>query len=1029
MEYLLITKAIRRLAGLKIPEMRKSLKIVTLLLSLWGGSMQTALGEAVNESCLPAWRSTAPGELPISDVFAVERGQDGYVYFGSTVALHRAEGSHMRSWYPDPRRSTALPSGRVRALAAWGGGIFVGAASGLSWFDPGIDEFSSIDLNRDDDESVSVFSLLVSGDRLFVGHRSGLTILDARSQNPIAQIDTNKDGRSAGVYDLEPFNNGVVAITRDSHVFVDANLEASQLKTVSDERSVNAHYAGALSPDGSLWMSTGSGLMRISPNAETIEIHSDIVDQISGRGTIRHIDFDSLGRLWMATDYDYARWNVTREATKPVLCRRAAIEDTDRPLPTRLLSWKLGDQLVLGSSGRGALIASFENEVERIVLDQRYFPGIAESAVWSANEDGRGRLLLATIDGLFRETGNDTNQFEALHAKALADTQVLATQADRTGQLWAATLKGLFVIDTNGARRVPLVRDETGSVEFGAVISMTQIGDSLLAATDNGLVVINLSSREVVRYFSNDAGYTAVNNAPVTKLLDSRTLHVEVSQHGVFVVGAQAIHRINIETGIVEAMARAETDFSAGRMYASAVSPTGDVFIGTSNGLVQADRDLTDFQYITEIDGAQLGQVSALEVGDDGSLWHNSYHGIWRHRLDESTVELYSTDDGLHTNSPNQGGITILEDGRIIIANPKGLSIFEPSSFEAYDIPQASLASFAYEGEQFDYNGEVITLPPHARNLAVRFRANSVRVRNDLRFEYRLSSIMAANNSRTINPNDEVDFAALQPGEYTLSVRSTSIGRGESPWSNATIFVEPYWWETIAARIGILLLLFSLGIGFLIWRARRIERRYKLVGDERTRIAQDFHDTFLQEVLGALMLGRSAHHETDGQELRSQVKTINELLESAVVSARASVQDLADSSREIGLSQALEAHDASALYGATVPVSFVEHGTPWDLRPQRAFFLARIAKEAINNACKHANANRIDVALNWKPFSVEVVVIDDGKGFDLSNHEGRAGFGLASMKRLAESGRADLEVQSEIDAGTRIRVSARRHPI
>ncbi len=1006
--------------------MRNIDKLFILFVLLWFICADVAVSEGHAESCLPAWRSTGSSELPISDVFAVERASDGYVYFGSTVAMHRAEGSSMRSWYPDPGRPTALPAGRVRALAAWRDGLFVGTASGLSWFDPRTDQFSVVDLNRDEHDSTSVFSLLVLRDRVFVGHRSGITVLDASTRNAIAQIDTNGDGRSAGVYDLEPFKNGVVAITRDGHVFIDSNLQPLQIEAIAQSPSIDGHYAGSVSPDGELWMSTGSGLIALSEDFETMELFPDVIDQISGRGTIRHIDFDPHGRLWIATDYDYARWDVTQEESQPILCRRAAIEDTDRPLPTRLLSWKLGDQLVIGSSGRGPLLAPIDNPVERVVLDQRYFPGIAESAVWSANEDGDGRLVLATIDGLFRETGSNTNQFAALHPDTLGDTQVLTTQVDRNGQLWAATLKGLFVVNASGAERVPLVRDEENKVEFGAVISMTQLNDVLLAATDNGMVAIDPVTREVVRYFSNDVGYTAFNKAPVTPLDDSRTIHVEVSDHGVFLIGAQAIHRVNVESGSVEASARAESDFSAGRMYASAVSPNGTVFIGTSNGLVKTDQELKTFDYVTEIEGAQLGQVSALEIGRDGSLWHNSYHGVWRHPPEEQTIELFSTDDGLHTNSPNQGGITILDDGRIVIANPNGLSIFQPTLIDTYQVPEANLASFAYGGEEFDHKGGTIKLPPNARNLAVKFGTNTLRVRDDLRFEYKLSSGISAENTRAIDPNDEVDFAALQPGEYTLSVRSTVIGREASAWSSTTISVQPYWWETNAARLGSLLALFSLGIGFLIWRTRRIERRHKLVGDERTRIAQDFHDTFLQEVLGALMLGRSALSETSEEALKSQVGTINELLESAVSSARASVQDLADSSREIALAKALEAHDASALYGAAIPMSFVEHGKPWDLRPQRAFFLARIAKEAINNACKHSGASRIDVALNWKTFSVEVVVIDDGKGFDPESDQTQKGFGLSAMKRLADSGHAKLEVLSQADAGTRVRVTARR---
>ncbi len=87
----------------------------------------------------------------------------------------------------------------------------------------------------------------------------------------------------------------------------------------------------------------------------------------------------------------------------------------------------------------------------------------------------------------------------------------------------------------------------------------------------------------------------------------------------------------------------------------------------------------------------------------------------------------------------------------------------------------------------------------------------------------------------------------------------------------------------------------------------------------------------------------------------------------------------------------------------------------------------RVLQEALNNVAKHGNARKVEVVLKGRPSHTELVVEDDGRGFDpqavsepLSSD---AGMGLASMKERTELFGGSLEIRSQKGKGARIRAS------
>jgi signal transduction histidine kinase len=78
----------------------------------------------------------------------------------------------------------------------------------------------------------------------------------------------------------------------------------------------------------------------------------------------------------------------------------------------------------------------------------------------------------------------------------------------------------------------------------------------------------------------------------------------------------------------------------------------------------------------------------------------------------------------------------------------------------------------------------------------------------------------------------------------------------------------------------------------------------------------------------------------------------------------------------------------------------------------------RIAQESINNLARHSNATHARARLIYKPDELQLIVVDNGDGFNI-NHQS-SGFGLNSMRERAAGIGATLDIKSKKGIGTRV---------
>jgi two-component system NarL family sensor kinase len=218
-------------------------------------------------------------------------------------------------------------------------------------------------------------------------------------------------------------------------------------------------------------------------------------------------------------------------------------------------------------------------------------------------------------------------------------------------------------------------------------------------------------------------------------------------------------------------------------------------------------------------------------------------------------------------------------------------------------------------------------------------------------------------------------------------------------------------------------LLYTIGdmLGIAVERARLFERSAQVGAvEERNRLAREIHDTLAQGLTAVSLQLESAdallEADADPARIRKMVQQALALTRANLEEARRSVLDLRAAplaGRSLVEALVLLAEEAP------LPVDLLVTGGNQPLPPRVETGLYRIAQEAINNACQHAQASQVTVKLVATPQLVTLTVEDDGRGFDLEDVSSSR-FGLVGLNERVKLLNGRFHIESTPGQGTRV---------
>jgi PAS domain S-box-containing protein len=193
---------------------------------------------------------------------------------------------------------------------------------------------------------------------------------------------------------------------------------------------------------------------------------------------------------------------------------------------------------------------------------------------------------------------------------------------------------------------------------------------------------------------------------------------------------------------------------------------------------------------------------------------------------------------------------------------------------------------------------------------------------------------------------------------------------------------------------------------------------------ERQRIARDLHDDVSQR-LAALVLEVASLEQYPASllgECAQALAPIREQLEQLSDDVHTLAYRLHPSLLEhAGLCPAVEDHVHQVSRRAGLPIALKIAGVPTAISLDHATCLFRVMQESVQNVVKHANATTVTVQLRGSSKGVGLSVTDNGKGFDLRDHQAlQRGLGLSSMEERLRQLQGYFQIQSQPDGGTKV---------
>jgi signal transduction histidine kinase/ligand-binding sensor domain-containing protein len=958
-------------------------------------------------------------------VNAIAQTPDGYLWLGTEFGLLRFDGVRSVPWIPPGKGH--LPHSWIRTLlSAPDGTLWIGTLRGLaSWMD------------------------------------GKLTLYPELAGHSVNTIVADRDGTVwAGGY------AGGIGEVRNST----GTLCAIKNGSTQCDRSGFGQWVGSLyeDRDGALWAAAQTGLWRWRPgdpkqypvsefavgSSQTLNESDDGRLLIAGQDGIRQLVEgkgiayrlpgarsafrperllrDRDGGLWIGT-LDRGLLHVHQGRTDVYTQANGLSGD----FVTRLFEDREGNIWVATKNG----LDRFRDLAVRTISANQ---GLPSAPPWSVLAARDGSVWLGTLDGLSRWdrgqvttyrtpiTGSATRERREagsggreIFDSGLPDDAVGTLFEDSDGRLWVSTLRGVAYFE-NG-RFTPVTQ-----LPEGRTPSIAGDGAGNLWIVNEAHGLYRVRARTVVEQIPWDALRLTT---PATALLP------DPGQGGLW-LGLEG-RVAYVKDGEIRVSYATADGLAEGRVNDLRFDRDGALWVAMESGLshVKGGRVVT----LGSRNGLPCDAVYWSMEDDDHAVWLYMVCGLVRIASTELNAAVSDPTRRMQTTVfDSSDGVTLrplpalyrprvaqTADGKLWFLPGDGVSVLDPRRLSINTLPPSvHIEHITADRKTYDA-ASGLRLPPLVRDLEIDYTALSLVAPEKNRFRVKLEG--RDTDWQDVGSRRQAFYADLSPGTYRFRVAASN---NSGVWNEAGAFLDfsiaPAYYQTTWFRAASVVTVLALFWALYQFRLRQIAHDFNLRLDERvherTRIARELHDTLLQRFQGLMLRFQSARDLLPAHPAKA-IEALDGALDradQAIVEGRDAIQNLRSStivSNELAqavtaLAEELTNGPDSERGSATFRLSV--EGSPRDLHPIVRDDIHRIAREALRNAFRHAQADHIEAEVTYSAREVRLRIRDDGKGIDPKHlSAGRAKhWGLVSMRERAVQIGAQLNLWSEVGAGT-----------
>lgn len=768
-------------------------------------------------------------DLPCEETTSIAQDSEGFMWFGTRLALVRYDGYSMKQYRNDMARPHGFSSCDIRSLCADGNGhVYAGSFFGLNIYSCGTRQITSRHFKGDD----FVGALCMDGHTLWVGTGRGLYRIGPQRrchrQGGLQNLSIQDIVRLPGGGVAVVANDGVFRITADGRQCTrlrgTENISPTTA-TVADGGKIiiGTHGKGLYLHDGKslqaiagikcaavrsllysskrrcLYVGTEKGVVALGQGASP-------TTHMAGKAVVRLFE-DHAGNLWAATDGE-GIW-LNRYGGVPFR--------TDRPAFLRN-TCPLMSQLAVRHQPDTALLAHHQ--------------GI--NCVYEASD---GRLLVGTLtDGVYVYRNSILEKhLQVGRTSWMCHNDCYALAELPSGSMLMASWNGLYLL-TADMQHGQIVRHiGTTDIRHTHILTMNRTSDTELWL---GLVggIVRVTFRDDDLHHARLTLYTKVGVRGDRQPSRLNALTDSHPASGPYQIGG--IYRI--------------VEDRAGRIWAATSEP----------GLLLYDAKADAFQSVSARYGIKGDNVHSMDVDGNDDFWLTTNYGIMQLRLNKSGdvtfQRLYTQHDGLPTHYFGNAISTRLDDGTICIVNRHLLVRVSPTRRNRQAARRAAITDVVAGGESVcSQNADGCIRLSHRKNtISVAFSTFDYGNESSVRYCYKLDGVDDSVQMTDMGDN-LIRYNHLSPGEYVLHYGVYEPGQGNDGVMQTVTFeiVQPWWWRwwaKAAYAIALVAMIVAvvrnrskhrrikLQLEKSAWEKRQINEQYNKMMQFYTRVIHEF---------------------------------------------------------------------------------------------------------------------------------------------------------------------------------------------
>lgn len=484
---------------------------------------------------------------------------------------------------------------------------------------------------------------------------------------------------------------------------------------------------------------------------------------------------------------------------------------------------------------------------------------------------------------------------------------------------------------------------------------------------------------------------------------------------------------------------QATSSLTGEEIWAIAEDSSHTMWFGTRQNGIYAFTD-SGLRHLTMADGLPSDDICGLIVNQSGDLWVSSLDLIFSipassiasKRSEEDFVVprsyvLPSGTEGLIFTRGRIQSALLDSHGTVWFASDHGVAFIDTPAHlpdKGSDEPIPTIRSMIIDNSFIPVSAKIKT-PPNPRQIVISFGADYLSSEQEMLLMYRLKGV---DNGWTISMNrQQAEYSNLPAGSYWFELRACARAH-PARWKTTAymITVPVIWYRSFWFSVSLaVLFLVAVLIAYLL-HLRRLHYGFRLILEERSRVAREMHDTLIQGCNGVAMLLEAEASSRGEVGQNSFLNIARTQIRDTIFQARNALWNLRQSNADSDyLHATLRDIAAHATETFSIPVDVCCPSKHYEIPASSAHEIIMIVREAVINAGTHGSPRKIVVTARIlsRRFSIEVA--DDGIGFDVAAASTPATdhYGIRGMRERAAAIGAQLEINSIPGSGTVIRVS------